>query len=72
MIFKSYRELDENVYEKLSNETLDELAEFFEDLGDTGICDEDYDVNFSVSWYSIFNTQVLVIMFVCISYRVVY
>ena len=31
MIFKSYRELDENVYEKLSNETLDELVGFFED-----------------------------------------
>ena len=43
------RELDDITYEKLSDETLDELAEFFEDLGDSGLCPADYDSSFAVS-----------------------
>ena len=48
--FFSHRELDDRTYEKISEETLDELAEFFEDLGDTGLCSADYDVQFGVSY----------------------
>ena len=36
------------MYEKLADETLDELASFFEDLGDSGLCHKDYDTQFSV------------------------
>jgi len=36
-------------YEKLADETLDELASFFEDLGDSGLCHKDYDAQFAVS-----------------------
>ena len=43
------RELSRKQYERLADETLDELASFFEDLGDTGLCHKDYDVQFSVS-----------------------
>ena len=43
------RELDDITYEKLSDDTLDELAEFFEDLGDSGLCPVDYDSSFAVS-----------------------
>ena len=43
------RQLDELTYEKLADETLDELASFFEDLGDSGLCHKDYDTQFSVS-----------------------
>lgn len=43
------RELSRKQYDKLADETLDELASFFEDLGDTGLCHKDYDVHFSVS-----------------------
>ena len=43
------RELDDLTYEKLSDETLDELAEFFEDLGDSGLCHKDYDSSLAVS-----------------------
>ena len=44
----SCRQLDELTYEKLADETLDELASFFEDLGDSGLCHKDYDTQFSV------------------------
>uniref|UniRef100_A0A665V8X6 Frataxin, mitochondrial n=1 Tax=Echeneis naucrates TaxID=173247 RepID=A0A665V8X6_ECHNA len=40
-------ELSEVVYEKLANETLDALAEFFEDLADKDFTGTDYDVVFS-------------------------
>ena len=43
------RELDDIAYEKLSDETLDELADFFEDLGDSGLCHKDYDSSLAVS-----------------------
>ena len=45
----SPRDLDSTSFHKLSNETLDELADFFEDLGDSGLCSKDYDVMFAVS-----------------------
>ncbi|KAG8455227.1 hypothetical protein GDO86_001427 [Hymenochirus boettgeri] len=38
--------LDEATYEKLAEETLDSLAEFFEDLADQPFTPEDYDVSF--------------------------
>ncbi|XP_029468790.1 frataxin, mitochondrial [Rhinatrema bivittatum] len=38
--------LDENTYERLAEETLDSLAEFFEDLADQPYTPNDYDVAF--------------------------
>ncbi|KAG3287129.1 frataxin, partial [Ictidomys tridecemlineatus] len=38
--------LDETAYERLAEETLDALAEFFEDLADKPCTLEDYDVSF--------------------------
>ncbi|EGW15041.1 Frataxin, mitochondrial [Cricetulus griseus] len=38
--------LDETAYERLAEETLDALAEFFEDLADKPYTLEDYDVSF--------------------------
>ncbi|XP_058157687.1 frataxin, mitochondrial isoform X1 [Dasypus novemcinctus] len=38
--------LDETTYERLAEETLDSLAEFFEDLADKSCTFEDYDVSF--------------------------
>ncbi|XP_010604186.1 frataxin, mitochondrial, partial [Fukomys damarensis] len=38
--------LDETAYERLAEETLDSLAEFFEDLADEPCTLEDYDVSF--------------------------
>ncbi|XP_014396790.1 PREDICTED: frataxin, mitochondrial [Myotis brandtii] len=38
--------LDESTYERLAEETLDSLAEFFEDLADKPYTCEDYDVSF--------------------------
>lgn len=45
----SSSELSEAVYEKLVDETLDGLAEYFEDLTDAAFTGADYDVVFSVS-----------------------
>lgn len=42
-------ELSEAAYEKLAEETLDALAEYFEDLTDEAFTGADYDVVFSVS-----------------------
>lgn len=42
-------ELSEAEYEKLADDTLDALAEHFEDLMDEAITGTDYDVVFSVS-----------------------
>jgi len=36
------------VYERLSSSTLDELAEYFEELPEFGRCPEDYDVQYGV------------------------
>ncbi|XP_048188835.1 frataxin, mitochondrial [Perognathus longimembris pacificus] len=38
--------LDETTYERLAEETLDSLAEFFEDLADKPYTSKDYDVSF--------------------------
>ncbi|TFK15509.1 Frataxin, mitochondrial [Platysternon megacephalum] len=38
--------LDETTYEKLAEETLDSLADFFEDLADKPFTPEDYDISF--------------------------
>ncbi|XP_066224129.1 frataxin, mitochondrial [Saccopteryx leptura] len=38
--------LDETTYERLAEETLDSLAEFFEDLADKPYTSDDYDVSF--------------------------
>uniref|UniRef100_A0A8C5Q7Q1 Frataxin, mitochondrial n=1 Tax=Leptobrachium leishanense TaxID=445787 RepID=A0A8C5Q7Q1_9ANUR len=38
--------LDENTYDKLAEDTLDSLAEFFEDLADQPFTPHDYDVTF--------------------------
>lgn len=43
------RELSEAAYEKLADETLDGLAEYFEDLTEEAFTRTDYDVVFSVS-----------------------
>lgn len=43
--------LDETTYEKLAEETLDSLAEFFEDLADKPYTFEDYDVSFGVPFH---------------------
>lgn len=42
-------ELSEAAYEKLVDETLDGLADYFEDLTDAAFTAADYDVVFSVS-----------------------
>ena len=44
-----FRVLDELQYHKLADETLEELGQFFEDLGDTGLCPSDFDVSLAVS-----------------------
>jgi len=41
--------LDDLLYQKLADETLDELGQFFEDLSDTGLCPSDYDVSLARS-----------------------
>eukprot|EP00731_Ephydatia_muelleri_P015975 Em0009g399a len=41
------KELDEITYQRIADATLDELAEFFENLGDSGLCHRNFDVNFS-------------------------
>lgn len=45
----SKSELSEAAYEKLADETLDALADYFEDLTDEAFTGSDYDVVFSVS-----------------------
>ena len=45
--------LDDLQYQKLADETLDELGQFFEDLGDTGLCPSDYDASLAVSLYGL-------------------
>ncbi|XP_010566883.1 PREDICTED: frataxin, mitochondrial isoform X1 [Haliaeetus leucocephalus] len=42
--------LDETTYEKLAEETLDSLADFFEDLTDKPFTPEDYDVSLGVEY----------------------
>ncbi|KAL8203243.1 UNVERIFIED_CONTAM: hypothetical protein K2H54_045597 [Gekko kuhli] len=42
--------LDETTYEKLAEETLESLMDFFEDLADKHFIPEDYDVSFGVNF----------------------
>ena len=49
LILSSNSPLDQATYEKLADETLDAMAEFFEDLADAGYTAKDYDASFSVS-----------------------
>ena len=49
--------LDELQYRKLADETLEELGQFFEDLGDTGLCPSDYDVSLAVSLYALYSSE---------------
>uniref|UniRef100_A0A8C6JSV1 Uncharacterized protein n=1 Tax=Melopsittacus undulatus TaxID=13146 RepID=A0A8C6JSV1_MELUD len=44
-LYVIFRSLDETTYEKLAEETLDSLADFFEDLTDKPFTPEDYDVS---------------------------
>ena len=46
-----HRDFSEALYEKLADETLDALVDFFEDLSDEPFTGTDYDVEFSVSLY---------------------
>lgn len=48
--------LDETTYEKLAEETLDSLADFFEDLTDKPFTPEDYDVSLGVCFKDSVNT----------------
>ncbi len=64
-VFFFLRELDEVAFEKLSNETLEELAEFFENLGDSGWLSEDYDISLAVSGYW-HNQRILIKLYHCI------
>lgn len=50
------RDLTESAYEKLADETLDALADYFEDLTDESFTASDYDVVFSVSIYTVYVT----------------
>lgn len=43
-----YSSLDETKYEKLAEETLESLTDFFEDLADKPFATKDYDVSFGV------------------------
>lgn len=56
-----FSSLDETTYEKLAEETLDSLVEFFEDLAEEAFTPEDYDVSFGVCF--------TVSMLVCNYYR---
>uniref|UniRef100_A0A8C4QZY1 Frataxin, mitochondrial n=1 Tax=Eptatretus burgeri TaxID=7764 RepID=A0A8C4QZY1_EPTBU len=47
LILSSNSPLDQATYEKLADETLDAMAEFFEDLADAGYTAKDYDASFS-------------------------
>ena len=45
-------------YEKLADETLDGLAEYFEDLSDAAFTGADYDVIFSVSLFPAYHKHI--------------
>lgn len=49
----TYSSLDETTYEKLAEETLESLVDFFEDLADKHFIPEDYDVSFGVNFASL-------------------
>ena len=43
------RDLDPLEFHTISDETLHALVEYFEELGDLGYFDQDYDIEYSVS-----------------------
>ena len=47
---KHFSPMTNLLYERLSNSTLDELAEYFEELPELGNCPEDYDVQYGVCY----------------------
>lgn len=55
--------LDETTYEKLAEETLDSLADFFEDLTDKPFTPEDYDVSLGVCFKNSITTVVILDFF---------
>lgn len=55
--------LDETTYEKLAEETLDSLADFFEDLTDKPFTPEDYDVSLGVCFKHSITTVIIVDLF---------
>lgn len=57
------RSLDETTYEKLAEETLDSLADFFEDLADKPFTPEDYDVSLGVCFKHDIITVIIVGLF---------
>ena len=42
-------------FQMISDETLDILMEYFEELGDLGYFEKDYDVEYSVNLFSTFH-----------------
>ena len=46
-----FREGDELTYHRLADETLDEMTEFFEDLGERDTTHSDFDAYFSVRFF---------------------
>lgn len=55
--------LDETTYEKLAEETLDSLADFFEDLTDKPFTPEDYDVSLGVCFKHSNSIDIIVDLF---------
>lgn len=58
-----YSSLDETTYEKLAEETLDSLADFFEDLTDKPFTPEDYDVSLGVCFKNSVTTVIILDFF---------
>ena len=50
ILSKHFSPVTSLMYEKLSNSTLDELAEYFQELPDLCNCPEDYDIQYGVSY----------------------
>ena len=65
------RVLEDLQYQKLADETLDELGQFFEDLGDTGLCPSDYDVSLAVSLYGLHSKGLHLVVAVLLSIQLI-
>ena len=50
ILSKHFSPMTSLMYENLSNSTLDELAEYFQELPDLCNCPKDYDVQYGVSY----------------------
>lgn len=57
-----YRELTETDYGRLADETLDALADYFEDLTDENFTGMEYDVVFSVSTHPLIIIIIIIII----------